>query len=1018
MAKLTDDQISMIISLDAKGTQGEINKLEVAIHNLEKENKNLTGSISETEKEMAEMERQLQKLSKGGQQNTNAYKRLKQQYEETAQACNALRSDLSNNEKAIANNKKQIQEFTKGLNLNEMTMRQLKQRASELKRQLEITSKAANPEEYARLSKEYNKCAARVYNLEQKHKSCNVAMQAMFRAGRSFLKTNILGFAIAAATKAIELLIEKFKKWRDEVNLIKDIHKKAEQSYIEQAAKIRMLESVMKDNNQSIAARKDAIKQLQQIIPGYHASLSGEGTLIENDTTAINNYCTALNKKILLQAYEDKLLEKYKERVQAQIELDKRQKELEDARANKNVAPRIVISSGGLAPGVDTTTPYQAAVDNAVGGVYQAKKSLNKIDSEIKRINESMAKDVNDLNGTLLSLFTSGTEDAYQTALKKLQGFYKEQLKTITQQEADLQITKEKSQQKQLALQKEQAEAELRLAEQYGEKTTDLQLKIANIKIAINQQKYKQQQQELQKWLDNELREYQLSYEHGELSEENFEQNVRDLRSRHLDNLKALMEKYRLDTSDIEKQIADNEVKNEQDKNKRIIESATKARDEMLKLYSEQEKTALETLKKQKEEGTISTQEYEEKRKEVIVQYAQLRLKTEQTFATAVEGLNIEIVKKAGDAVKEAGRAVSDAMEQNIDRLKNNLTDLGDILHGVAKIMGDTLGGQVTSSLSTAIDSINAFMAESEHTSSDYVNMIGSVMTNLVSSVSAITKECFEMETASLEAEKQKQLTIAGDNAEKREQIEQEYAEKELELKKQQADANAALQSAQLWISTATGIANAWATAMMIPFPFGEIIASALTAALLATAGIQQAAIIKQRDAIKNTTLQSSGTSSTGTSQTASGTKVTASLRDEFKVGNNANTGTTNKRQYADGGYTGDGGVLQPAGIVHKGEYVVAQAEMRNPSVIPMVRAIESVRQKRIGGKQTQRSFANGGFTGAASDYVNDTLLDKISQLADQIEQIKKTPLRASVNYQEFAQADRIMTTIKSKASR
>ena len=91
MAKLTDDQIQMIISLDAKGTQGEINKLEVAIHNLEEENKNLAGSISETEKEMAVMEKQLQKLSKGGQQNTDAYKRLKLQYDETAKACYALR---------------------------------------------------------------------------------------------------------------------------------------------------------------------------------------------------------------------------------------------------------------------------------------------------------------------------------------------------------------------------------------------------------------------------------------------------------------------------------------------------------------------------------------------------------------------------------------------------------------------------------------------------------------------------------------------------------------------------------------------------------------------------------------------------------------------------------------------------------------------------------------------------------------------------------------------------------------
>ena len=45
-------------------------------------------------------------------------------------------------------------------------------------------------------------------------------------------------------------------------------------------------------------------------------------------------------------------------------------------------------------------------------------------------------------------------------------------------------------------------------------------------------------------------------------------------------------------------------------------------------------------------------------------------------------------------------------------------------------------------------------------------------------------------------------------------------------------------------------------------------------------------------------------------------------------------------RGYSDGGYTGDGGVHEPAGVVHKGEYVVSQAELRNPSVVSMVRSI------------------------------------------------------------------------------
>lgn len=55
---------------------------------------------------------------------------------------------------------------------------------------------------------------------------------------------------------------------------------------------------------------------------------------------------------------------------------------------------------------------------------------------------------------------------------------------------------------------------------------------------------------------------------------------------------------------------------------------------------------------------------------------------------------------------------------------------------------------------------------------------------------------------------------------------------------------------------------------------------------------------------------------------------------------------------YAKGGYTGDGDVNQPAGIVHAGEYVVPQRVMRNPRAIPMVQTLEGMRQ---------RGYAEGG---------------------------------------------------------
>ena len=605
---------------------------------------------------------------------------------------------------------------------------------------------------------------------------------------------------------------------------------------------------------------------------------------------------------------------------------------------------------------------------------------------------------------------TALDDEAYKAALKALQDYYAQQKAEVVQHEAELRISNEESQQQQLDLQKKQAEAELQLAEQYGQKTTEAQLKLANAQIAVNQQQYKQQQKDLQQWFDELLRAEQQDYERGEISKDMYDENVRDLQEQHLNDLKVLMERYRMDTSDIEKRIADNTVKSEQEKNKKVVEAATKARDEMLRLYDTQEKAALGTLEREWKAGHIGTQEYERKRQITTEAFAVLRLETEKTFATAVEGLNQEVVQKAAVAVKQAEAALTEAQSRNIDALKANLQDLGDVMQQTAEIMGDNLGGQVTASLSRSMDAINDFMQQSSHNAADYVNVIGGTLQGLMQGVQQMMTATFELETASLEAEKQKQLSIAGDNAEERERIEQEYAQKELDLKKKQADAEAGVQSANLWINTAVGIAGAWSSSIAQLGPiFGSIAAAAMTTLLLTTAGIEQAQIIKQRDAIKNQTLDSSSSSS-GVSVPST---TSYTIKPEYQQ-------ATTKAGYSDGGYTGDGGVLEPAGVVHRGEYVVSQAEMRNPNVVPMVRAIEGERQRRKSGIRNQKagnrhSYDDGGFTDAGGA---DLLLRVVQNLADEVREIKHTPLRAYVNYNEFKDVDAKMNGIRQLASR
>lgn len=58
---------------------------------------------------------------------------------------------------------------------------------------------------------------------------------------------------------------------------------------------------------------------------------------------------------------------------------------------------------------------------------------------------------------------------------------------------------------------------------------------------------------------------------------------------------------------------------------------------------------------------------------------------------------------------------------------------------------------------------------------------------------------------------------------------------------------------------------------------------------------------------------------------------------------------------FARGGYTGDGGKYEPAGIVHRGEWVAPQHIVNNPVARPHIQALENMRL---------RGYATGGFVG------------------------------------------------------
>jgi len=158
------------------------------------------------------------------------------------------------------------------------------------------------------------------------------------------------------------------------------------------------------------------------------------------------------------------------------------------------------------------------------------------------------------------------------------------------------------------------------------------------------------------------------------------------------------------------------------------------------------------------------------------------------------------------------------------------------------------------------------------------------------------------------------ELADAGDNEEKKKQIKKKYA-----------DANMVVTIGQIISATALGIMQSFAQ-------LGPV-AGAIAAAFIGTTGaVQVAMAVSERNRMK-------------------------SLHT--------------------GGFTGDGGKYEPAGIVHKGEYVIPQEGVNNPRLQPLISLFETARRNHTLARlelspvvQTisqSRGYASGGFTSPAS---------------------------------------------------
>ena len=205
-------------------------------------------------------------------------------------------------------------------------------------------------------------------------------------------KTNPWGVLVLFASTYIGLLMD-LKRRQDSITesqrVMTRLSKESADRYDKEASRIKVLTNMVHDNYLSYNDRIKALNELKKIVPGYNADLNDEGKLINDNTDAIRDYLTVLEKQIKLEAAREELTELYRRQMQLQRLQTSQEADVRDASSNLNAARFVAEMRSGKLNTSGTDNLYKAvdaASQQAVNRLNEANEVLDKTKKELSEV--------------------------------------------------------------------------------------------------------------------------------------------------------------------------------------------------------------------------------------------------------------------------------------------------------------------------------------------------------------------------------------------------------------------------------------------------------------------------------------------------------------------------------------------------------------------------------------------------------------------------------------------------------
>ena len=650
-----------------------------------------------------------------------------------------------------------------------------------------------------------------------KHKVLTGEIKATAAAQTFFnkvLKMNPLGAVAAAVTVLIGLFI-KLTKSTDSATLaqqrMRDIEETATKSVSDETKHIAILKNTIEDNTVSIANRRKAIEELQEIIPGYHASLTDEGKLLGHNSQIIDIYVQQLKNMAVI-----------KEAISRHTDLDFRYRKFEQE-TPENIMNAFANEKIG---GMDES--QAAAHANASPSAYRAwKAQLKRLDDEKAeldgiinsktRANQALADKIQDLNRTTpaptysptthtTTNSTNGNDDkAHEDKLK-------EEKEWKAKEEALNRIAYATGKKNYLDYTNSLLEIEVEYYKKVLEHEDLTEQERLDAQAAYYEAVKKQTDRDRQTSIEKEDAAYnemmalqKQKYIDGEISYKVYEEAIEQLEIKHLNTMVGLYEKGSKEQLQTQKQLQDKLLANQR-RHQKETEDAERKHQENLERMKEKYFGDNPSERKAKYDADLAllTEVYN---REILAagNNAKEKLRIEKAF------------QKARIALMEQYNIEGEETNRNFLQQWND-----DVMHFLESDFGQAVSGTL--------------------------NTLVSGMSSIFQQLTTIVQAELDIQTAGIEKKYDREISLAEGNNYKVKRLEKQ---KEKEIAKAKNEANKkmfAMQVIQAVAQTATNAINAYGSAAAIPL-VGFIMAPIAAATAIAAGMLQVAAIKKQQQA-------------------------------------------------------------------------------------------------------------------------------------------------------------------------